>query len=100
MILLAKPSKLDKLFFEFFIELAALRVFVAWTPDSLKQWDYTANGGTAQTQEAGQHGEQTPASQQGAVLMLCNIISISMAPPLGPASSFFLDLPLKGRAAE
>lgn len=42
--------------FKFLIKLAVLLGFVAWTPDLVKQQDNTANGDTAQTQEAQQLG--------------------------------------------
>lgn len=42
--------------FKFLIKLAVLLVFVAWTPDWVKQWDNTANGDAAQTQEAQRWG--------------------------------------------
>lgn len=86
MVLPAKPLELDKLFFKFLIELAVLRMFVAWTPDSLKQSDNTANEGATQTQEAGYLG-RVDACLLGAEVMLYN--SISMTPSPGHSSLIF-----------
>ena len=86
-----RPSLLNWInsVFQVLIELVVLLRFVAWTPDSVKQWDDTPKGGTAQTQEADDLAKQKPTSQPGAVMMFGNIIPISMIPPLGTTPWFF-----------
>lgn len=63
-------------------------MFVAWTPDSLKQWDDTANGGAA-TDPGGWTTWQSRCLPPSQAVMMLDIISIGMTPPLGTAPSFY-----------